>query len=184
MMTNPTINRREFLQRTALATGTCLAGNVLAQVPGARPPPSPGVTVLNPRHRVPVGLIIDDSTCLVNLNRFAVLRTLSRTGAPPAAVAGWPVEIPCIRSIRRWCAGMEGQIQHRAVSACVGRLDRIAGLDGAKQASIDLVRTLMLPNWTCIEMVSHTRVIMRTGHPHRSSRAFRELALEQGPQRG
>ena len=36
------------------------------------------MTVLNPRHRVPVGLIIDDSTCLVNLNRFAVPKGASK----------------------------------------------------------------------------------------------------------
>jgi hypothetical protein len=28
--------------------------------------------VLNPRARVPVSIIIDDSTCLVNLNKFAI----------------------------------------------------------------------------------------------------------------
>ena len=51
-------------------TGVGVAGS--AQTPGERPSRSAGVTVLNPRDRVPVGIIIDDSTTLVNLNKFAV----------------------------------------------------------------------------------------------------------------
>src|SRR5512140_106004 len=68
-------SRREFLHRAALgATGAVLssASATLAQIAGERPAGVAGVTVLNPRSRVPVGLIIDDSTCLVNLNKFAV----------------------------------------------------------------------------------------------------------------
>src|SRR5262245_13021170 len=70
------MNRRSFLgvsARTMAAAGGALAASsLLAQVPGERPPRASAVTVLNPRHRVPVGLIIDDSTCLVNLNKFAM----------------------------------------------------------------------------------------------------------------
>jgi hypothetical protein len=116
-MTSQRINRREFLQRTAGATGTCLAGNVLAQVPGARPAPHPDVTVLNPRHRVPVGLIIDDSTCLVNLSRF-LLPQFAHTRGPdwPSARLPWrewPVEIPdaFVRKFGEWSAehGVKGK---------------------------------------------------------------------------
>src|SRR4051794_24264075 len=77
-------NRRQFLTRTGagLALGrhgakaiaglglatSVAATEAVAQVPGQRPAPPPaGVRVLNPRDRVPVSLIIDDSTCLVNL---------------------------------------------------------------------------------------------------------------------
>jgi hypothetical protein len=44
-----------------------------AQERGERPPrPPAGVTGINPRNRMPVSLIIDDSTCLVNLAHFAI----------------------------------------------------------------------------------------------------------------
>ena len=49
-----------------------LAAPAGAQVPGERPRQDEGVEVLNPLTRVPLSFIIDDSTCLVNLNRFAI----------------------------------------------------------------------------------------------------------------
>ena len=72
-MTRPP-SRRRFLQHATLgATALALdARSARAQIAGERPARAEGVTVLNPRGRVPVGLIIDDSTCLVNLNRFAM----------------------------------------------------------------------------------------------------------------
>ncbi|MCF7762946.1 MAG: twin-arginine translocation signal domain-containing protein, partial [Verrucomicrobia bacterium] len=61
------LSRRQFIGNTALGvSAAALAGagsTSLAQQLGARPGPSPGVEVLNPKARVPVGLIIDDSTC-------------------------------------------------------------------------------------------------------------------------
>ncbi|MFP6867477.1 MAG: hypothetical protein VCA35_16155, partial [Roseibacillus sp.] len=67
-------NRRSFLDRTTrgLVGAALVSSRSQAQEKGHRPVQSPDVTVLNPRNRVPVGLIIDDSTCLVNLNRFAM----------------------------------------------------------------------------------------------------------------
>ncbi len=172
------IGRRQFLHRTLAAAGSCLASNVLAQTPGARPPSHAGVTVLNPRNRVPVALIIDDSTCLVNLNRFSVpqFAHVRGPGSPYARLPWreWPVEIPdaFVRRFGEWCAGhgVKGKYSIVPFPACVGRLDRTlpgwtqAELDG----SIDLVRTLMLPNWDIHpEMISHTRVIdTKTGHPY------------------
>ena len=64
--------RRLFLKNTALTAAALNAPSLLAQLAGERPARAEGVTVLNPRARVPVGLIIDDSTCLVNLNRFTM----------------------------------------------------------------------------------------------------------------
>ena len=57
---------------TAGVLGLAAARAAAAQVPGDRPRQAPEIAVLNPGTRVPVGLIIDDSTCLVNLNRFAM----------------------------------------------------------------------------------------------------------------
>ena len=65
--------RRRFIGDAArIMAGASLlpAWEAAAQVAGDRPARSAKATVLNPRGRVPVGLIIDDSTCLVNLNRF------------------------------------------------------------------------------------------------------------------
>lgn len=54
--------------------------------------------------------------------------------------------------------------------ACVGRLDRLlpGWTERELQDSIELVRTLMLPDWDIHpEMVTHTRVVdTRTGHPY------------------
>ena len=62
------ISRREFIENSvrgvaALGAGASLSA-VVAQEPGARPDRAGEVQVVNPRARVPVGLIIDDSTCL------------------------------------------------------------------------------------------------------------------------
>ena len=171
------LNRRDFLQRAAVTTGACLASDLLAQVPGERPPASADVTVLNPRHRVPVALIIDDSTCLVNLNHYSVPQFAQVLG-PDSHHARlrwreWPVEIPdaFVRKFGEWCAqhGVKGKYSIVPYPAAVGRLDRM--LPGWTQReleqSIELVRTVMMPNWDIHpEMVTHTRVIdIKTGHP-------------------
>jgi len=174
----PSGNRRDFL-RSAAATALAarLAGPALAQVPGERPPRAPEVSVLNPRTRVPVGLIIDDSTCLVNLNRFALPQFneafAGATSTYHRPWRDWPVEIPdaFVRKFGEWCAGagVKGKYSVVPFPACVGRLDR--GLPGwtraELKASIDLVREVMLPHWDIHpEMVTHTQVIdLKTGHP-------------------
>ena len=113
-----TLTRRQFLGRSASIGGGLIAGSVLnsfAQTAGDRPPRAAGVTVLNPRHRVPVGLIIDDSTCLVNLNRFAMPQfDTAFVGAAQVYKRDWrewPVEIPdsFVRKFGEWCAG-QGEI--------------------------------------------------------------------------
>src|SRR5829696_8769428 len=77
--TMPTMTRRDFLgcMESAAAAGALgltggLAAGAVPQTPGDRPVQAVDVVVLNPATRVPVSLIIDDSTCLVNLNRFAM----------------------------------------------------------------------------------------------------------------
>jgi hypothetical protein len=177
----PAITRRDFLDRveSAAAAGVLgLGGRAPAQTPGERPAQAAGVVVLNPAARVPVSLIIDDSTCLVNLNRFAMPQFDAAFGGKNTAYArdwrSWPVEIPdsFVRAFGTWCAehGVKGKYSIVPYPACVGRLDR--GLPGWSQReladSIDLVRTLMVPNWDIHpEMVTHTRVIdLATGHPY------------------
>jgi hypothetical protein len=152
------LTRREFLRTSAQALAFAGAAlelpSLLAQSPGERPPRAEGIMVLNPRARVPVGLIIDDSTCLVNLNRFTIPQF-------DAVFAGanktyqrnwreWPVEIPdsFVRKFGEWCAerGVKGKYSIVPYPACVGRLDRL--LPGWTQQelndSLELVRTLMV----------------------------------------
>jgi hypothetical protein len=174
------LDRRRFLTATAGGlAGAALSPLALrAQQSGDRPKSSGAVKVLNPRQRVPVALIIDDSTCLVNLNRFAMPQ-FNTAFAGGAEVyhrnwREWPVEIPdaFVRKFGEWCAqqGVKGKYSIVPYPACVGRLDRM--LPGWTQqeleASLELVRSLMLPNWDIHpEMVTHTRIIdTKTGHPH------------------
>jgi hypothetical protein len=181
--------RRRFLQQAALGASALAldAPSLSTQIAGERPRPAAGATVLNPRTRVPVGLIIDDSTCLVNLNRFAMPQFDTAFGGTNATYRRnwreWPVEIPdaFVRRFGEWSAahGVKGKYSVVPFPACVGRLDRgLAGWTRRElEESIALVRTLMLPNWDIHpEMVTHTRVIdTRTGHPYADhSLAFME----------
>jgi len=182
------VSRRKFFRNTAhaLAGATLLPSAVplLAQIAGERPARASGVTILNPRARVPVGLIIDDSTCLVNLNRFAMPQfDAAFTGANRTYLRNWrewPVEIPdsFVRKFGEWCAehGVKGKYSIVPYPACVGRLDRMLPGWTPRELndSLELVRTLMTPNWDIHpEMVTHTRVIdTKTGHP------FPELSLK------
>lgn len=172
------MSRREFVRRAGSLAALAGAAPLWGQVPGERPPPAVGCTVLNPRGRVPVSLIIDDSTCLVNLNRFAMPQFNDTfQGANRVYQANWrdwPVEIPdvFVREFAEWAAtsGVKGKYSIVPYPACVGRLDRgVPGWSRAElKASLDLVRTAMLPNWDIHpEMVTHTRVIdLSTGHPY------------------
>ena len=177
-MTSP--SRRRFLQQAALGATvlSSRARSLDAQIAGERPPRAAGFTVLNPRNRVPVGLIVDDSTCLVNLNRFAMPQFNAAFAGTNTAYLrdwrSWPVEIPdaFVRQFGEWCAehGVKGKYSIVPYPACVGRLDR--GLPGwtdrELQESITLVRSLLMPHWDIHpEMVTHTRVIdTATGHPY------------------
>jgi hypothetical protein len=176
------MSRRRFVQQTTrgLISAALLGAEprLLAQEPGARPPQAGQVKVLSPRARVPVGLIIDDSTCLVNLNRFAMPQFDTAWGGQNTTYhrdwKSWPTEIPdsFVRKFGAWCAehGVKGKYSIVPYPACVGRLDReLPGWSrGEVDQSIRLVRELMLPNWDIHpEMVTHTRVIdLKTGQPY------------------
>ncbi len=179
-MNNRPDTQREFLKTLGLGLGASAALRsapaLLAQAPGDRPPRGDQIKVLNPRDRVPVAMIIDDSTCLVNVNHFAVPQFAEAWGGKPYTHnwREWPREIPdsFVRKFGSWCAeqGVKGKYSIVPYPACVGRLDR--GLPGWSQKelreSLDLVRTLMMPHWDIHpEMVTHTRVIdLKTGHPY------------------
>ncbi len=170
--------RRDFLKATAASVAGLAFGasDARAQIPGDRPRQDESVKVLNPMTRVPVSFIIDDSTCLVNLNRFAI---------PQFACAfnyqrydhDWrsmPHEIPddFVRKFGEWCGehGVKGKYSVVPYPACVGRLDRVLPGWTRKEleASIELVRTLMMPDWDIHpEIVTHTWAInTKTGHPY------------------
>lgn len=172
--------RRQWLAAATAAVASA-SGLLRAQEAGERPQQDETVTILNPCDRVPVGLIIDDSTCLVNLNRFAVPQFAEALGqnSPHASLPWreWPQEIPdsFVRKFGEWCAeeGVKGKYSIVPYPACVGRIDRILPGWTRKELeqSIDLVRNLMLPNWDIHpEMVTHTRVIdLSTGHPYQDA---------------
>ncbi len=170
-------SRRRFLQSSAAAMAASYCGIANSQDRGERPERAAGVTVLNPRERVPLSFIIDDSTCLVNLNRFAMpqfAETFPQAKVYQRDWKSWPAEIPdaFVRKFGNWCTekGIKGKYSIVPYPACVGRLDRVLPGWSAKEltASIDLVRKVMTPNWDIHpEMVTHTRVIdLKTGHPY------------------
>jgi hypothetical protein len=177
-MSSPTqIPRRKFLEKVGISAALAAGATGLAQIAGERPARIDGVKVLNPRGRVPISYVIDDSTCLVNLNHFAVPQFRTAFGGGDAYTQKWrewPREIPdsFVRKFGEWCAekGIKGKWSVVPYPACVGRLDRqLSGWTKEElESSIELVRTLMLPNWDIHpEMVTHTRVIdLKTGHPY------------------
>jgi hypothetical protein len=170
-------SRRQFLRTsTALAgLGLGLEFPLPGQVPGDRPKNAAGIEVLNPRARVPVSLIIDDSTCLVNLAHFCIPQFAEVF--PDRYLQPWrtlPREIPdaFVRKFGEWCheRGVKGKYSIVPYPACVGWVDReMPGWTRRElEQSVDLVRTLMMPDWDIHpEMVTHTWGIdTRTGRPY------------------
>ena len=177
------LTRRAFFRQGAAglvaARWALCGGDLRAQIPGDRPPRAEGVRVLNPRMRVPVALIIDDSTCLVNLAHFGMPQFAETFPERKDYQKPWqkmPREIPdaFVRKFGEWCRehGVKGKYTVVPYPACVGWLDRFLPGWSKRELneSLDLVRTLLLPDWDIHpEMVSHTRVIdTRTGRPYES----------------
>src|SRR2546421_10203489 len=126
-------SRRDFLQAAALSVAGGAIGlmdsSVLAQLKGERPKQANGVTVLHPQNRVPVSLIIDDSTCLVNLAHFCIPQF--HEVFPDQYPQPWrtlPRAIPdaFVRKFGQWCHehGVKGKYSVIPHPACVGWLDR------------------------------------------------------------
>jgi hypothetical protein len=169
------LTRRNFLKTTGALALAAQGRELIAQIAGDRPRRADGVTVLNPRDRVPVSLIIDDSTCLVNLAHFCIPHFAEVF--PDRYKQRWqdlPREIPdsFVREFGEWCAerGVRGKYSIVPYPACVGWMDRDVPGWSKRQLddSIKLVRTLMMPNWDIHpEMVTHTWVIdTKTGRPY------------------
>ncbi|MBT3386076.1 MAG: hypothetical protein HN778_20360 [Prolixibacteraceae bacterium] len=132
------------------------------------------VKVLNPKNRVPISFIIDDSTCLVNMAYFGI----PQFGEvfPDKYKQDWrklPREIPdsFVREFAEWSQdnGVKGKYSIVPYPACTGWVNRfIPGwTERELKESLDLVREMILPNWDIHpEMISHTRVIdIKTGKP-------------------
>ncbi|MGE3820318.1 MAG: hypothetical protein AB7I30_12940, partial [Isosphaeraceae bacterium] len=172
------LTRRDLLRGGAasvLAAGLPLWNGARSQEPGQRPNRPSGVEVLNPRGKVPVSFIIDDSTCLVNLAHFAIPQFAEVF--PDNYKQDWktlPREIPdaFVRKFGEWChdRGIKGKYSVVPYPACVGWLDReLPGWSLPElKASLDLVRDVMVPDWDIHpEMVSHTRVVdTKTGRAY------------------
>ena len=171
------ISRRRFLRTTSAAALTALELNAeaVAQLPGERPPPAPkGVEVLAPFGKRPVSLIIDDSTCLVNLAHFAIPQFAEVF--PDRYRQPWktlPREIPdaFVLKFMDWCQahGVKGKYSIVPYPACVGWIDgEMPGWSRDElRASLGIVRERVAPNWDIHpEMVTHTWIINpKTGRP-------------------
>jgi len=171
-------SRRDFLRTTTSVLAGAAAGLTHTECSSKEPALTlpKGVEVLNPRDRVPLSFIIDDSTCLVNMAYFGTPQFHSCY--PNRTIyqkdwKKWPREIPdaFVREFGEWCGehGVKGKYSIVPNPACVGWLDReLPGWSRRElQASLKLVRDLMLPNWDIHpEMITHTRVIdLKTGRP-------------------
>ena len=167
------INRREFVQISAgISTGI----GVFSSTNLRAHQNENTVKVLNPRGRVPLSFIIDDSTCLVNMGHYCMpqfAEAWPERAEYKKPWKSWPREIPdaFVREFGEWCGehGVKGKYSIVPFPACVGWLDRtLPGWSRADlDASLKLVRDLMLPNWDIHpEMITHTRVIdLKTGRP-------------------
>jgi len=170
------VDRRRFLsQSLAGAAGLALGSAALGQPGGDRPRPTAGLRVINPRARVPLSFIIDDSTCLVNLAHYCIPQFAEVF--PDRYKQDWrklPTEIPddFVRKFGEWCGehGVKGKYSVVPYPACVGWVDReMPGWTrGQLESSLKLLREFMSTNWDFHpEMVTHTWVINpKTGRPY------------------
>ncbi|MDX1286389.1 MAG: hypothetical protein R3182_15325 [Draconibacterium sp.] len=163
--------RRKFIKQTATIT----AGTVLApQVSLSNDKPI-NVEVLNPRNRVPISMIIDDSTTLVNMAHFGIPQFAEVF--PEKYKQNWrklPREIPdsFVREFGEWCIdnGVKGKYSVVPYPACTGWVNQFIPGWSKKELedSLNLIREVIVPNWDIHpEMISHTRVInIKTGRPY------------------
>lgn len=165
-------SRREFMRRGIASSALISAGISNPLIANNM---ASEISVLNPRNRVPVSFIIDDSTALVNMAHYGIPQF--KEVFPQQYLQDWkklPREIPddFVREFRDWCGenGVKGKYSMVPYPACTGWLHRfIPGWSKVDlEESLKLVRDTMTPNWDIHpEMISHTRVInTKTGQPY------------------
>ena len=163
--------RRSFVKSAGIAGAALISSPALKQLTGA----IPDLEILNPYNRAPISLIIDDSTCLVNMAYFGIPQFAEVF--PDQYKQDWrklPREIPdsFVREFGEWSRenGIKGKYSIVPFPACTGWINRF--IPGWTKKELDeslaLVRNLIVPNWDIHpEMVSHTRVIdIKTGKPY------------------
>ena len=165
------MNRRKFIQNATIsAISIKPVSNSLASVLSERNE----IEILNPQNRVPVSMIIDDSTALVNMAYYGIPQFAEVF--PENYKQDWrilPREIPdsFVAEFIEWCdsKGIKGKYSMVPYPACTGWLHRfIPGWSNEDlKNSLDLVRNDVTRNWDIHpEMISHTRVIdTKTGIP-------------------
>ena len=176
LISEESTSRRSFISSSLAMTGAAVGLGTLPLHAQKNGNTDDLVTVLNPRNRVPLSFIIDDSTCLVNMGHFCMPQFAEcypdrKDYQKPWKT--WPREIPdsFVREFGEWCAehGVKGKYSIVPNPACVGWMDReIPGWSRRELLdSLKLVRELMVPNWDIHpEMITHTRVIdLKTGRP-------------------
>lgn len=162
------MKRRQFVKESTFSAASLLATRNFGRQPATQ------LSVLNPRDRVPVSFIIDDSTALVNLAYYGIPQF--KEVFPDQYLQDWkklPQEIPdsFVLEFLEWCdqQGVKGKYSMVPYPACTGWLHRfIPGWTKKElEESLKIVRELAQPNWDIhSEMISHTRVInTRTGMP-------------------
>jgi len=163
--------RRSFVKTAGIGSAAFISSPTFRVLTGA----IPDVEILNPYNRVPISLIIDDSTCLVNMAHFGIPQFAEVF--PDQYKQDWrklPREIPdsFVREFGEWSQenGIKGKYSIVPFPACTGWINRfIPGWTKKElEESLALVRNLIVPNWDIHpEMVSHTRVIdIKTGKPY------------------
>ncbi len=167
------ISRRQFIKSSAITAAGITVG--LDRSLLAIQESEGSVQVLNPRDKVPISFIIDDSTTLVNMAYFGIPQF--HEVFPDNYPQDWrklPREIPddFVREFGEYCRahGVKGKYSIVPYPACTGWVDRfIPGWTKSElEDSLKLVRDFMQPDWDIHpEMISHTRVIdIKTGRPY------------------
>jgi hypothetical protein len=124
------------------------------------------ITIENPLCRVPVSMILDDSTPVVNLSHYWV-KLRRQAGRPTEATADdMPVEIPVsfARKFGEWCAehGVKGKFSFVPMPGGLGTID--LGLPGFSKAHLDewirAAKEIIWPSFDLTpEMITHCKVV-------------------------
>jgi len=169
------MNRRQFIRNSAVSA---LSIDPITNSFARENTKTGTIEILNPLNKVPVSMIIDDSTALVNMAYYGIPQFAEVF--PENYKQDWrklPREIPdsFVAEFIEWCdsKGVKGKYSMVPYPACTGWLHRfIPGWSGEElKNSLDLVRNDVTKNWDIHpEMISHTRVIdTKTGLPYPSA---------------